>query len=278
MNKSLLTLALMALLPLAQAWAAEGNSEQQAREKARAAVVAAEANGSNKPVTLEEPARRYYDWGAVLNKSFEVMAVTPGSDAAEMGLKKGDVLLSVNGDLTQHKKLGDVLAKINDLDDGQPLTVTMQRGKDKLSFSTKVHAKVMPAWRLEISPKDSANKETAVAAGQCGRVSVFFTPPQAHDQYPAYVNAIDGKGVVRSISVFKLPAGKHTIALHELITDYRLARRGGGMEMAKKVTINVEPNTIYYLAAQFLPENRFKTFKDQYWEPVVWRIDKKPCS
>ncbi|WP_417361964.1 PDZ domain-containing protein [Gallaecimonas pentaromativorans] len=271
--RALWLLGLLALTSL-PTLAADNDAEQLARERTRAAVMAAESDGNIKHQVLEEPARRFYDWGAVMNKDFEVVAVTPGSDAAQMGIQKGDKVLSVNGKLTNRRELKDVLAQLNDLENGAALSVQVQRGKEKSSFSTEVHVKVIPAWRLEIQPKAAT---AAVDPGQCGRVSVFFTPPQARDLYPAYVNSIDGKGVLRTIDSFELSPGRHTIALHELITDYRLSHRGMGMENAKLLTIDVEPNKVYYMAAKFLPENRFKTYKSQFWEPVMWRVADKAC-
>ncbi|WKE65722.1 PDZ domain-containing protein [Gallaecimonas kandeliae] len=277
MKKPIWILALAAMLPLAQALANNGD-EQLARERARAAVMAAEQGDNLKPKIIEEPARRYYDWGAVLNKSFEVMAVTPTSDAAKMGIQKGDQVLSINGKLTERRDLKEVLAQFSDLDDGDVLSVMVQRGKDKLSFSSKVHFQVMPAWRLEIQPKDNTAASEPKATGQCGRISVFFTPPQAHDLYPAFVNTIDGEGVLRTKDSFKLSPGDHDVAIHELINDYRLTYRGGGMELAKHIKIHVEANNIYYLAAKFIPEKRFKTYRDEYWEPVVWKVATKACD
>lgn len=271
--RALWLLGLLALTSL-PTLAADNDAEQLARERARAAVMAAESDGNIKHQVLEEPARRFYDWGAVMNKDFEVVAVTPGSDAAQMGIQKGDKVLSVNGKLTNRRELKDVLAQLNELENGAALSVQVQRGKEKSSFSTEVHVKVIPAWRLEIQPKAAT---AAVDPGQCGRVSVFFTPPQARDEYPAFIEAIDGKGVLSTKDNFQLSIGKHTLAVHELITDYRLSRRGAGIEQAKTLTINVEPNVIYYVAAKFIPENRFKLYKDQYWEPVVWKVADKAC-
>ncbi|EKE77393.1 PDZ domain-containing protein [Gallaecimonas xiamenensis] len=273
MNKSLVALALLALVPTVQA---ADDNEQLAREKARAAVMAAE-DGNLKHRILEEPSRRYYDWGAVLNKDFQVMALTPGSDAALMGVKKQDKILSINGKLTERRDLKEVLAQLNDLDEGDFINVLVSRGDDKLTLSSKVHVQVMPAWRLEIQPNSSEPKE-ATAQGSCGRVSVFFTPPQARDLYPAYVNKIDGEGVLRTRDTFKLTPGEHSIELHELIQDFRLTRRGGGLQMAKPIKLQVEANTVYYMAAKFIPEKRFDTFKDGFWEPVVWKVAPKTCD
>ena len=274
MKKVRLICGLLGFIAFSTAYAGQ-TGEEVAREKARAAVMAAEQDNNVKPLTLEEPARRFYDWGAVLDKSFTVVAVTPGSDAATMGIKKGDKVLSVNGKLTERQPLKEVLAQFSELAEGDVLTVKVERAGKKQSFATKVHVQIMPAWKLEIKGKQS--QEQALTKGRCGRVSVFFTPPQTRDLYPAYVNSIDGEGVLRSKDTFRLSPGDHQIMLHELITDYRL-RRGPGMELAKPITIHVEPDTIYYLAAKFLPAKRFKLFKEEYWEPVVWQVQHRECK
>ncbi|WP_341502644.1 PDZ domain-containing protein [Gallaecimonas sp. GXIMD4217] len=251
------------------------DTDPEIREKVRAAVAAAQQGENLPPLTMEEPARRYYDWGAVLNKTLTVVAVSPGSDAQLMGVKKGDRLVAFNGSAVAGEPLKAVLARFETLEQQQPFSVTLAREGKEIQATTKANVKVTPAWRLEIG---EVAAKSAPAVEGCGRVSVFFTPPEARDLYPAFVNAIDGEGVLRSRHSFKLAAGTHSIDLHELITDRRLKRRGGGLQEAKTIEIDVKPNTTYYLAAEFIPEQRYKTFKDGFWKPVVWKTSEVSCK
>jgi hypothetical protein len=108
----------------------------------------------------------------------------------------------------------------------------------------------------------------------------FFNPPEAKEIYPASFYKIDDGYLNKDKKSFKLPVGKHTISLHEYITDKNFNRkgRGRGVRKAKSIEIDVKENATYYLGAKFNRKNKLKRSKDEYWTPIVWKISNKECK
>lgn len=250
--------------------------ENDAREHARAAAIAAaKAHAKDQVVSLEEPARSYFDWGAVIHPSGEIMSVRRGSVAAQMGIEAGDRLLQVDGQAFSGQQLGETVAYLEELEHGHELVVVVARGEQTLTLPGKVVATVIPGWRLEV---DVTNEQLDIAdSNACGRISVFATPPETRDLYPAYFAQIDGENAPPRRSIIQLSPGKHVIELHELISD-PWVRRKSGLQHAKAIEIDIQADTTYYLAAKFIPEKRLKTFNEEYWEPVVWREVEQACK
>lgn len=250
--------------------------EDQAREHARAAAVAAaKAYGKDPAVSMEEPARSYFDWGAVIHPNGEIMSVRAGSVAATMGVETGDRLLQVDEQKFSAQNLADIVAYLESLEHGHELVVIVARDAQTKTLAGDVVATVIPGWRLEV---DVANEQVDIAdSNACGRISVFATPPQTRDLYPAYFSEIDGENAPPRRSIIKLSPGKHIIELHELIAD-QWVRRKKGLQEAKPIEIDIKANTTYYLAAKFIREKRLSTFNEEYWEPVVWREIEQQCE
>ncbi|MDN7138489.1 PDZ domain-containing protein [Pseudidiomarina sp. 1ASP75-14] len=275
MNRQFFKLSAVSLLALVSI-ATSSAQEQDAREHARAAAVAAaKADGKATSVTLEEPTRSYFDWGAVLNPSGRVMSVRDDSVAQEMGIEVGDRILSVDGQQLAEQSLQDIVSYLETLDHGNSFAVTVQRQGQTETLSGRVKATVIPGWRLEVDVEQTVVDKANEA--NCGRVSVFVTPPEARDLYPAYFVSIDGDNVLTRKPIFKLSPGKHSIEVHELISD-PWVRRSRSINQPKQLELNVEPDTTYYIAARFIREKRLSSVREEYWEPVVWREVKQQCD
>lgn len=269
------TLSLLGVA-LAVASVTSSAQEQEARENARAAAIAAaKAHGKEPMVSLEEPARSYFDWGAVIHPSGEILSVRDGSVAASMGVRVGDRLLKVDELNFSARDLADIVAYLEGLEHGSDIVAVVARGTQTKTLAGTVVATVIPGWRLEV---DMGNEQVDISdSNACGRISVFATPPQARDLYPAYFAEIDGENPPPRRSIIKLSPGKHVIELHELISD-PWVRRKRGLQEAKAIEIDIKADTTYYLAAKFIREKRLNTFREEYWEPVVWREIKQECE
>ncbi len=116
-------------------------------------------------------------------------------------------------------------------------------------------------------------------ADDCGRISVFHTPPEAKDLYPVVLLRIDGNNKVHTREIFRVAPGKHVVEMHELISDPMLRRKPTFRQQAKPLVIDVEPGYTYKLAARFIRKNRLDVGKDAgYWEPVVWKVQSQRCA
>ncbi|CAB0150269.1 hypothetical protein PSI9734_00823 [Pseudidiomarina piscicola] len=266
---ALLVLAL-AIVPTTQA------QEQQAREHARAAAVAAaKADGKAESVTLEEPTRSYFDWGAILNPSGKVMSVRNDSVAAKMGLMVNDRVLKIDQLEVDNRSLEEAISYLEGLEHGRTFITMVRRKGETQRLSGQVRATVIPGWRLEVDVAQAIVDKAA--PGSCGRVSVFVTPPQTRDLYPAYFVRIDEDNVLTRRPIVKLSPGKHTIEVHELIDD-PWVRRSRSVNHPKTVEVDVVANTTYYIAARFIRDKRLSTVREEYWEPVVWRETEQECD
>ncbi|RUO46739.1 PDZ domain-containing protein [Pseudidiomarina donghaiensis] len=284
MKRSMVTLALLltGFSPLSSASStavtAANMQQQEARENARAAAIAAsKAYGSQEQVVLEEPARSFVDWGAIIQPNGTVLTVRAQSVAATMGLQKDDKLTHINGKAINPRELASTLETIERLEHNEAFTVTIQRGSDTLELQGVAQATVIPGWRLEVDNTINETTVTDATNQSCGRVSVFFTPPVTRDFFPAFINTIDDNNVRHKNPNFKLATGEHIIGVHELISD-RTLRRGSSLDTAKQLTLNVEANKTYYIAAHFIREKRFSRTDGGYWEPVVWKVTEHSCS
>lgn len=252
--------------------------EDRAREMARsAAVEAAKSGGKNESVVLEEPARSYFEWGAIVRPDGEVLSVRPGTVAADMGVKVGDQLTHINGTSVERESLQTILRMFDELEHGSEFAITVQRDKQSKTLESIVRATVVPGWRLEV---DSTFEETAHAiqnATECGRVSIFLQPPVTRDYYPAFINTINGEDTRIKNPVVKLGVGEHVIGLHEKISDPR-ASRPASLRTEKLLRLVVEPNKKYHLAAHFIAEKRYDRANAGYWEPIVWKVTEHTCN
>lgn len=270
----LLTASLLCVSSLAQ--------EQQARDYARAAAIAAsKAHGSQPQVVLEEPARSYFEWGAILNNKAEVVSVRDGSVADEMKLQMGDVVQSINQQPVAPQQLDDALTILGSLDHNQPFTIGIERDGETLELTGVSRATVIPGWRLEVvntlEEETPASVMNTAANSACGRISVFFTPPVTADLYPAFINSIDGDNVRIKNPSFKLAVNNYQVGVHELIDEPSL-RRGGGSAPEKLIELTIEPNKTYHIAAKFIREKRYQRFDAGYWKPVVWKVTEQTCQ
>ncbi|MBY6062774.1 PDZ domain-containing protein [Pseudidiomarina sediminum] len=250
--------------------------EQEAREHARAAAVAAaKAKGRTDTFVMEEPARSYFNWGAVVHPNGEVMAISAGTIADAMGLAVGDQLIQVDDLALAQHSLKKIVSYLEALEHGSTFEIEVQREGQLVTLTGEALATVIPGWRLEVDT--SSEQLNKAAADQCGKVSVFITPPQTRDLYPAYFARIDGDNAPPRKPIIKLSPGEHEIEVYELIDDPWVRRPRSGVS-AKALSITVEPNTTYYIAAKFNRTKRLSSVSQDYWEPVVWKEVEQTCK
>ncbi len=232
--------------------------------------------GDSKPlaITLSQPEFSFVELGLVLDpQSKTVLSVNPNSNADALGLRVGDRIQSMRVD---GKVINDFPNNVT-LNSGSVIQADVQRGgnEDSLLLETVAKSKTIPAWSLQVSSSEPSPSTTELSG--CGYVSVFFTPPGTKYQYPAKVFEVDGESGFHLRETIKLPAGQHTLKVHEYIPEQMLPRRKSGIEKAKSLDLLIEPNKTYHIAAQFEPEKRLQLVNESYWEPVVWKVTESKC-
>ena len=138
-----------------------------------------------------------------------------------------------------------------------------------------------PAVSLAAPQTEQPPAATSPAMG-CGRISVFDVAPRNRDIYRARLLEIDGAlaGPTSSRS-FRVPAGRHTLKVAELIDDYefddvQLRLRGQGRDLSKTLEVDVAPDTTYMLGAQFIERGSIPD--KTYWDPVIYQHNREPCK
>ncbi|MEW6990076.1 PDZ domain-containing protein [Colwelliaceae bacterium 6441] len=235
-------------------------------------------NPENVSFSIEGTEQTILDLGMIIDSDegagVQVIAVSPQSLAERSGVKSGDVIVMINDKKLSSENFNGVLSELK-AEEGEISLVLNRYGKDKkIIISTEKTYR--PKYQLNVGTKKEFSD--SIGSKGCGRISIFFEPPEAKMLFPAFIHKVDGNGVMRDKLTLKLRAGKHIVHLHELISKRYLSKRGGGVQQSKPIEIDVQANTNYYLAAKFLKEKSFKKFKEKYWEPVVWKKSKASCE
>ncbi len=236
---------------------------------------------------IEEPSRSIYHFGAILDAKFVVVAVTPESDAAKLGLKEGDKLLAINQQQVSDSNLADMLAQMNDWADGDAISLQLLRAGKQLHLKGIVSRHALPGWRLELLAAEQQHE--LPAATSCGYVSVFYNTPASLRRHPVKITEIDtigfkaGSYYKRTHEVIKVPVGETQITLEEHIPSNILSRYRGDIRVRnfgalKTLTLKVEPDTVYHLAAEYFPNLIERSSRSNYWQPVVWKTTARACN
>jgi len=96
----------------------------------------------------------------------------------------------------------------------------------------------------------------------CGRIIAGLHPAITWGDQVAYVEKINGKAQFDSRTRFKLPTGKHTINFAHTVVDSK-----------GPITINIEPNTNYYIQWVFDK----KIGNELYSGPYVFKKTHAKC-
>lgn len=119
------------------------------------------------------------------------------------------------------------------------------------------------------------------ADGACGRISVFDNAPRQQDLHAATIISIDGRipGTTDQ-DVYRVPVGTHTLEVSERIDNRYLTfndRLRASGKTYKTLTIDVQPDTTYSVAARLNEDQRANWKDGAYWDPVVWNEAHEAC-
>lgn len=110
---------------------------------------------------------------------------------------------------------------------------------------------------------------------QCGWAYSVEVTPIGRNIYPLRVEAINGQNV-NERPLRDLPPGHYDLKVYELIDDSRLNALGRQRGRSQNLALDIDAGQIYYLGAEFLPEQRYSSQND-YWRPVVWKQEARRC-
>lgn len=259
---------------------------------------------------LDAPAQRTGNLGVVVDSAnssratdgLRVIAVNPGSTAQRLGLRAGDVITTINGESLAGlgaDRAGHALAaqrlrdRVDALDDGGRLAFTVQRDGRGLELAGSASSVTLPPIHLVVGRDEllvARNVEDAGRARRdapapsatgCGYVNTFDVAPRGENIHAIKLLSIDGNlAGPEGRTNFRLSAGHHELQIAENIERPYLSigpRQRAAGRSVKPLSIDVAPNTTYYLGAQLQTEKRLEWKDGGYWEPVVWKQAEADC-
>ncbi len=251
-------------------------------------------------LTVSTPSQRISNLGVLVDSAntsqlphgLKVLAVTPGSAGERIGLRTGDTLLSVNdvslrdlgSDDAGARAVGVLRDQVGNLRTGESARLAVRRGEQNLQLSGPVPSVQLPAMRLSIGMGEmtaDAGSASANSQADCGRISVFDVAPRQQQLHAAGLLNIDGHlAGTTGQTVFRVAAGEHVLEVSERIDNRYLLindrQRNAGPQY-KSLTINVEPNTTYFVAARLNQDKATQAKDGAFWDPVVWKQVTESC-
>ncbi|MEM7707581.1 MAG: PDZ domain-containing protein [Pseudomonadota bacterium] len=230
-----------------------------------------------------------------------VVAVTPGSTAAAMGLRAGDRIVSMNTEpllgLGQDDKgvsraVDRVSNMLQQIPANDPVTLIVARGNRRETLTAPLQKWQLPRVELALSmPEDDGPPEDLILGAPpgsdddrspCGTLSLYDPPPHEFNLYPAYlmgINVNNSGGIMRGFQY--LPPGEYELLVSDLIPSRELRikhTRFAKRRQARQMTLEVADGMVYHVAAKLLHERKQQAEHDEYWEPVVWRSEPGHCK
>lgn len=247
---------------------------------------------ANAAVEVEAPPDRVLSLGLVLDtapgRGPQVLAVTPGGNAAAIGLRTGDRLLAINGRSVVGGSAESVRNQALAAAGAAPTQFEIERAGKALTLSGVLRPIELPGFRLQVGTRTGVAAASALAAaipaaaaddGACGRISHFAVAPRSEKLYPAKIIAIDGHiPGPSSAASYRVHAGSHEVTLAEDI-DYeqlpmvysRLRRQYS----EKTFSVDVAPDTTVLVAAKLVPPG--ERGEGDYWQAVAWKSVPEAC-
>ncbi|MFK7956721.1 MAG: hypothetical protein AB8B96_11535 [Lysobacterales bacterium] len=234
-----------------------------------------------------------------------VVAVTPGSTAATMGLRAGDHIVSMNtepltglgqDDSGTSRAVDRVQNLLQQIAANDPVTVIVARNDGNETLSAPLQKWQLPRVELALSmpidddppldlilgapPTDDEAGEGSRSA--CGTLSLYDPPPHEFNLYPAYLMGINVESSGAIMRGFQyLTPGTYRLLVSDLIPSRELRKkhtRFAKRRQAREMELEVTDGMTYHVAAKLLYERKEQANHDEYWEPVVWRSEPGHCK
>jgi len=207
-----------------------------------------------------------------------VLAVTPNSIMAEMGIQSNDVITKVNdivltgqadkisnGKWLVSQKLSEHLKSLKE---GDELSLSWKRGSTSLIKKAIVTSISVPAFAIVPieqmdTPTSNAQQNSSTS---CGYIKTIFRGKKLKGEHPVEILTINGESN-RNNGTIKLANDRYIIEVKELISDSRLSNTIRTEARVKSLPLTIESNIEYTIIAQLDLEN----YRDRsaFWDVKV---------
>jgi len=217
------------------------------------------------------PVNQHINLGLVIGAykpklGYEVISVTPSSEAEKQGIKVHDYITEINHVPVEKIKSSEILNVLYKLKVDQNLTLGVKSNKELKIISPKLSAVEIPNLYFKVG-EGVESKSTAkqnYPENSCAKVSVHIKPPSSMGRFGAVnFERIDNNVVSDDLNTIQLRPGHHQF--HFARTNFY-----GGPTYGKMAPIEIEikPNKRYFIATRVI---------NGVPKIVNWRIDAEQC-
>jgi hypothetical protein len=253
-------------------------------------------------INIDEPAQRTVNLGLLVDSTsaanahdgLRVLGSTPGSTAEQLGVRPGDVIVSVNGHSLRElgaDERGRALAAAtlrSDIDALPPdaqVQLDVRRGGTMLALNGPLQSVQLPALHVMLGAAAmSATPAPTSDMGGCGYISQLDIAPRQQSLFHATIEQIDGTTPgPRGAPRYRVAAGTHTLLVREDIPTQRLKTvmtefaAVNFRSQSKQLTIDVKPDTTVMIASHFKGNDSTDVSRGGYWDPVAWKEVAETC-
>ncbi|WP_042143759.1 MULTISPECIES: PDZ domain-containing protein [unclassified Pseudoalteromonas] len=218
---------------------------------------------------LSLPANQHFNLGLVIGPynsglGYEVISVTPGSEAEEQGIKVHDYITEINQIAVEKLPTSEILNVLYKLKADQNLTLGIKSGNDFKTISPKLSVIDVPRVFFNVGARLDNVANQHYPENSCGRVTVHIRPPSSMGSFGAFsFRRIDNRGVSYELNTAKLSAGKHQIDFARSIFNGDAV-----FEKLAPIEIDIQPNKRYFVAEKIINGTR---------KIVNWRTETDEC-
>lgn len=119
------------------------------------------------------------------NNNIIILSVFKNSPAAEVGLKYGDIIISVNGTVTTGKTTNEVVSLIKD-SSKSTVNIKIKRGEEELEFNVTKRIVVIDSIESEIYNIDSKN---------IGYIAINTFANNTYEQFKSALESLESKNI-----------------------------------------------------------------------------------
>lgn len=249
------------------------------------------------PIVIYHPAETIINLGLYVHPDYTeendsngplVIAVTPDSAAARMGVRTGDRLRSIegkslirlgaeaDGSSRAFRRLQDALNESSGT-----ITLTVLRGDQTLPLEGDLEKLTLPRAILTLT-QVSVETTDAADPGACATVTTQAPPPREFNVFPADLVSINGvqAGTKLRDQHFLTP-GTYVFEVRPEIPDHLLAANAARAESRRPFAIlrlPMDAGFTYHVGAKLLVGREQQTPHARFWEPIVWRMEMADCT
>lgn len=245
-------------------------------------------------------------FGAILDASQpgRVVSVTPRSQASQLGIQSGDIIVTIN-DMPFGDGVVGAARKLQYLPNGSSVKVTVKRGDKTISLKAKLKAKYLPPWQLmsaeSLTSGENTNSshipywqleenapifasrleqpnELIAKQGNCGRIILVNSLSISPSKYSGLkttseVKEINGHPWMKDTSRARVDVGLHRL---------RMGNKYDSLKDFRDFSLYVAANTNYYIAythkKAWVDDWGTDLALGKYTGPVIWKTTEQACE